>query len=115
MSCDDNCVFCRIVKGLLPSTKVYEDDGYLAFRDIHPAAPVHVLVIPKRHVGRLSECGEADGDLLSGLLLTANKVAAAENLDSSRLIINDGAGVGQTVFHLHAHVLGGADLGEKLL
>lgn len=115
MSTSDECIFCRIIKGEIPSTKIYEDDEYLVFRDIKPAAPTHVLVIPKRHVPRLSECGEKDRNLLSGLMLVAAKAAKLENLDSFRLIINDGAGSGQTVFHLHAHVLGGTNLGERLL
>lgn len=110
-----DCVFCRIVKGEIPSTKVYEDDDFLAFKDINPAAPVHLLIIPKKHVARLSEADKADAGVLSGLLLTAGKVAREQKLDSFRLIINDGAGAGQTVFHLHAHILSGRQLGEKLL
>jgi histidine triad (HIT) family protein len=115
VSDENDCVFCRIVRGELPSAKVYEDGNYLAFRDINPAAPTHVLVVPKRHVPRLSACGEGDGDLLAGLLLTANKAAAADGLADYRLVVNDGPGAGQTVFHLHAHVLGGRELGERLL
>lgn len=110
-----DCIFCKIVRGELPSTKVFEDDAYLAFRDIRPAAPTHILVVPKRHVDRLSVCGDGERDLLAGLLLAANRAAAADRLDAFRLIINDGAGSGQTVFHLHAHVLGGRQLGERLL
>ncbi len=112
---DDTCIFCKIIKGDIPSTKVYEDDDFLAFRDINPAAPSHVLVIPKRHVDKLADCGPDDAALLSGLLLTANKVAKQEQLDSFRLIINNGRGAGQTVFHLHAHVLGGVQMKESLL
>lgn len=115
MTSTQDCVFCRIVRGELPSTKVYEDDAYLAFRDIHPAAPTHILVIPKRHVDKLSVCGDGERDLLAGLMLTAKKAAAADNLGAFRLIVNDGAGAGQTVFHLHAHVLGGKTISEKLL
>ena len=109
------CVFCRIVKGEIPSTKVYEDKDYLVFRDIRPAAPIHLLTIPKHHVARLSDCGDADRELLAGLMLIAAKAAKLEKLDSFRLIINDGSGAGQTVFHLHAHILGGGEMGEKLL
>lgn len=115
MDTTGECVFCHIIKGDIPATKVYEDAEYLAFKDIKPAAPHHFLVIPKRHVPRLSECGEGERGLLAGLLLTVSKVAKLEKLDSFRLIINDGAGAGQTVFHLHAHVLGGATLGERLI
>lgn len=111
----DDCLFCRIIKGEIPSNKVYEDDRVLAFRDIKPAAPTHVLVIPKRHVSRLSDCGEGERELLADLMLACNKAAEAEKLDSCRVIINNGAGAGQTVFHLHAHVLGGTTLGERLL
>lgn len=110
-----DCVFCRIVRNEIPSTKVYEDDAFLAFRDINPAAPVHILVIPKKHIAGLSACGPEDRDVLGDLMLAVGKVAKAERLDSFRLIINDGAGAGQTVFHLHAHILSGKQLGEKLL
>ncbi len=112
---EKDCVFCRIVRGEIPSTKVYEDNGYLVFRDIHPAAPTHLLAVPKRHVAKLSACGEDERELLAGLMLAAGKVAKLEGLESFRLIINDGAGAGQTVFHLHAHVLGGREMGERLL
>lgn len=112
---EQDCIFCRIVGGEIPSTKVYEDDEFLAFRDIRPAAPVHILVIPKRHIPRLSECGPGDRDVLGGLMLCAGHIARMNELDSFRLIINDGAGAGQTVFHLHAHILGGEKLSEKLL
>lgn len=111
----DDCVFCRIIKGEIPSSKVYEDDEFLAFKDIKPAAPVHLLVIPKQHVSRLSECADKDAEMLGKLMLTMGKVARKENLESFRMIINDGAEAGQTVFHLHAHMLSGRNLGEKLL
>ena len=110
-----DCVFCRIIKGEIPSTKVYEDDANLVFRDIKPAAPVHLLVVPKRHVATLSDCGTAERELLGSLMLTAGEAARAEKLDSFRLIVNNGAGAGQTVFHLHAHILGGTAMGERLL
>ncbi len=112
---EKDCVFCRIIRGEIPSTKIYEDENNLVFRDIHPAAPTHVLVIPKRHVPGLSACGEAERGLLSDLMLAAARAAKLEGLESYRLIINDGKGAGQTVFHLHAHVLGGREMGERLL
>lgn len=115
MSTENDCVFCKIVRGEIPSNKVYEDDKILAFRDISPAAPVHVLVVPKRHVASLSDCGESERDLVADIMLGANKVAKKEKLDSCRVIINNGPGAGQTVFHLHAHVLGGREMSEKLL
>lgn len=111
----DDCLFCRIVRGEIPSRKVFEDENNLVFRDISPAAPVHLLAIPKRHVGKLSECGDGERELLADLLLTANKAAEKEGLDAFRLIINNGSGAGQTVFHLHAHILGGIEMKEKLL
>lgn len=111
----DACVFCKIVKGDIPSSKVFENDEFLAFKDINPAAPVHILVIPKRHIPRLSDAGEGDAALLGNLLLAVGAVARELGLESYRLIINDGAGAGQTVFHLHAHILGGRELSEKLL
>lgn len=110
-----DCLFCRIIKGEIPSTKVYEDDKVLVFRDIHPAAPTHVLVVPKRHVDKLGDCGEGERGLIADVMLAANKAAALEKLDAYRVIINNGPGAGQTVFHLHAHVLGGKTLGERLL
>ena len=112
---ENDCVFCRIVKGEIPSTKVFEDEAFLVFKDINPAAPTHLLAIPKRHREKLSECGDADSDILAGLLLTVNKAAKASDLDSFRMIINNGKDAGQTVFHLHAHILGGTNMGEKLL
>lgn len=112
---EDNCVFCKIVQGEIPSTKVYENEDFIAFNDINPAAPVHVLVIPKRHVPRLSEAGREDTAMLGNMLITIGLTAKKLGLDSYRLIINDGAGAGQTVFHLHAHILGGKELSEKLL
>lgn len=115
MGAETECIFCRIVRGEIPATKVFEDDRTLVFRDINPAAPTHLLAIPKRHVPRLSECGDGERELLADLMLTAGRVAKQENLDSFRLIVNDGSGAGQTVFHLHAHILGGRTLTEKLL
>jgi histidine triad (HIT) family protein len=111
----DDCVFCRIIRGEIPSAKVYEDGENLVFRDIKPAAPVHFLAVPKRHVARLADCGEADAGLLSSLLLAAGRAARRENVGDFRLLVNDGAGAGQTVFHLHAHILSVPGLTEKLL
>ncbi len=110
-----DCLFCKIVAGQIPSAKVYEDDAYFVFKDINPAAPVHWLVVPKRHLDRLAAAADRDRDLLGGLLLAAHKAAKANAIGDYRLIINDGPGAGQTVFHLHAHILAGPALGEKLL
>jgi histidine triad (HIT) family protein len=109
------CIFCKIVEGGMPADKVYEDDEFLAFRDIKPAAPVHLLVIPKRHIARLSDAKAEDGDMLGRLLLLAGHIAREQGLDAYRLIVNDGAGAGQTIFHLHAHILSGGEMSERLL
>jgi histidine triad (HIT) family protein len=102
-----DCLFCKIVAGEIPATSVAENEEYLAFRDISPQAPTHVLAIPKRHVPSLNEADDAA--LLGGLVLFARDVARDEGLadDGYRVVINTNAGAGQTVFHVHAHVLGG--------
>jgi histidine triad (HIT) family protein len=104
-----NCLFCRIVERTIPSKILYEDDVALAFEDINPQAPVHALVIPKRHVRSVDELEGAAAGLLSHLLLTCVKIANLQGIAQSgyRLVTNTGANGGQTVFHLHMHVLGG--------
>ena len=102
-----SCLFCRIVAGEIPAAKVAESDSCLAFRDISPQAPVHVLVIPKRHVDSLNEMD--DPAMASALFAMARDVAASEHLDADgyRVTVNTGVNGGQTVGHLHLHVLGG--------
>jgi histidine triad (HIT) family protein len=102
-----DCLFCKIVAGEVPATTVSENDAFLAFRDISPQAPTHVLAIPKRHVASLNETDDAT--LMGDLLLFARDVARDEGLADGgyRVVINTNAGAGQTVFHIHAHVLGG--------
>ena len=104
-----DCVFCRIVRREANATIVFEDDDVLAFRDLHPQAPVHLLVIPKKHVASLAEATEGDGALLGKLLLATRDLAVREGIDATgyRVVANRGRGAGQTVFHLHFHVLGG--------
>ena len=103
-----DCIFCRIVDGGIPANKVFEDEQCLAFRDLHPVAPTHVLVIPKEHIRSTAHAVETHGPLLGHLMLTAAKVAEQEGLASGfRLVANTGADGGQTVDHLHLHVLGG--------
>ena len=102
-----DCLFCKIVAGDIPAEKVHEDELVLAFRDISPQAPTHVLVIPKEHVVSVGGLGDAQQALAGRLLVVAAKVAAAEGLDDFRLVANTGARAGQSVFHLHLHVLGG--------
>jgi histidine triad (HIT) family protein len=102
-------IFSKIIRREIPAQIVYEDEQALAFRDVSPQAPVHILVIPKQPIPKLSEAETGDQALLGHLLLVASKVAAQENLSGFRLVINNGAEVGQTVFHLHLHILGGRD------
>lgn len=105
----DETIFSKIIRGELPCDKVYETDEVLAFRDINPAAPVHVLVIPKKPIVNVGQAEDDDALLLGKLMLAAKEVARQEGLEESgfRLVVNNGAEVGQTVFHLHVHVLGG--------
>jgi histidine triad (HIT) family protein len=104
-----DCIFCKIVEGEVPATKIYEDDDIVAFDDVNPQAPVHALVIPKRHVPTLNDVGPEDADLMGALVLAATKVARIKGLEGSgyRLVTNCLEGAGQAVFHLHTHVLGG--------
>lgn len=107
------CLFCKIVEKKIPAKLVHEDEDTLAFDDVHPQAPIHTLVIPKRHVGSVQDLGEADQTLLARLLLTCRKVANNKGLAGSgfRLVANTGREGGQTVFHLHFHVMGGRQMG----
>lgn len=108
----EDCVFCRIVRGEIPAKKVLETRDVLAFDDIQPAAPVHVIVVPKKHIATLNDAGEADALLLGALLLAAKDAAAAKGLSSAgyRTVINTMAGAGQVVLHAHLHVIGGREL-----
>lgn len=105
-------IFDKIIKGDIPSTKVFEDDKVLAFKDINPGAPVHVLLVPKRRDGldRLSCAEERHKELLGHMMVCVPKVAKAVGLSDFRVVINDGEKAGQTVFHLHMHILGGGPL-----
>jgi histidine triad (HIT) family protein len=103
-------VFGQIARGEAPADVIYEDELALAFRDIHPQAPVHLLVIPRRPLVSLQDAGPEDQALLGHLLLVAQRVAAEAGLRDWRLVVNNGAGAGQTVFHLHLHVLGARPL-----
>ena len=106
----DDCLFCRIVRGEIPSRKVYEDDDILVFHDIYPARPLHVLAIPKRHITSLAEATPADASLLGRLLTVANSIAVENGSpDGFRVIINTGRVGGQEVPHVHAHIVGGPD------
>lgn len=105
----DNCIFCKIIAGEIPSNKVYEDDLVYAFHDIAPAAPVHILIIPKEHICCMNKAEETHKELLGHILLTAGKLAKELGIaeDGYRIINNCGENAGQTVFHLHFHLLGG--------
>ena len=107
-----DCIFCKIIAGEIPSTKVYEDDEILGFRDINPAAPVHVLFIPKKHFADLSEATAQDRDLLGKMLLIIGDEAHKLGLDDGyRVVSNRGEAAGQTVGHFHLHLLGGRQMG----
>ena len=105
-----DCVFCRIVAGDLPSDQVYADDDAVAFRDLDPQAPSHVLVVPRRHVADLAELARSAPELAAPVLRAVDETAQALGLDEYRVVANRGAGAGQAVFHLHLHVIGGRAL-----
>ena len=106
----EDTIFGKIARGEAEAKIVYEDDRALAFHDVNPQAPTHILVIPRKPIDRLSAAEEADGPLLGHLMMVANRVAADAGLEDFRLVVNNGAGAGQAVFHLHLHVLGGRSL-----
>ena len=112
MAPNDRCLFCRIVAGEIPAKKAYEDDDVVAFHDINPQAPVHVLIIPRRHIASLDELTEADANVVGTVVVRAAKIARTLHLESDgyRLVVNMGEGAGQTVFHIHFHILGGRRL-----
>jgi len=111
MSAD--CLFCRIVDGAVPAAKVYEDDHVVAIRDINPQAPVHILLIPRRHVADLADAVETDASLAGRLAAAAVRIARAEGVHARgfRLLTNTGPDGGQAVMHLHFHLLGGRPMG----
>ena len=111
-----DCLFCKIVKGKIPCTKVYEDDQVLAFDDIQPMAPVHVIVIPKKHISTLLDIDSRNISLAGDLISAAQKVAKIKGIDEKgfRVAINCNAEGGQVVFHLHMHILGGRELQDLL-
>ncbi len=104
------CLFCRIVRREIPAQIVHEDEQALVFKDVSPQAPTHVLVIPKRHIGSLNTTADSDESLLGHLQRTASRVAQAAGLTSFRLVMNNGREAGQSVDHLHYHLLAGRTL-----
>ena len=109
MPSNDKCLFCRIAAGEIPAKKVHEDADVVAFHDINPQAPTHVLVIPRKHIAALDELTEADAATIGTTIVRAAKIAHDLRLhdDGYRLVVNNGEGAGQTVFHIHVHILGG--------
>jgi histidine triad (HIT) family protein len=109
---EQDCIFCRVVEGEVRADVIFQDDRCVAFRDINPQAPVHVLLIPREHIESLDDAGRGDEPLLGHILRVAARVANDEGLTESgfRTVINTGAGAGQSVMHLHLHVLGGRAL-----
>ena len=105
----EDCLFCKIVAGEVPSTTVYQDDDIIAFRDIDPKAPTHILVVPRRHIASLNDASEEDQALLGRLVLVARKLASDERIadDGYRVVNNCGSDGGQAVHHIHFHLLGG--------
>ena len=112
----DNCLFCKIIAGDIPSTKVYENEHVYAFRDINPQAPTHILVIPREHIASIAELTADNISSAAHCLEVIPEIAEAEGLSGGfRVISNSGADAGQTVNHLHFHILGGRSLGEGLV
>ena len=113
MATDPQCLFCRIVSGDIPAHKLFEDDQVVAFHDVTPQAPTHVLVIPRRHIASLDDMTESDTATIGETVLRATKIARELHLevDGYRMVVNNGPGAGQTVFHIHFHLLGGRQFG----
>jgi histidine triad (HIT) family protein len=113
----DDCLFCKIVEGEIPSQKVYEDADVLAFKDINPLAPIHILVIPKKHIKSLAHMESNDENLIAKIFVTIDKISEEQGFkeDGYRVISNCGKNGGQEVQHLHFHILGGKKLGTKMV
>ena len=113
---DDNCLFCKIIAGDIPSAKVYEDENVFAFRDINPQAPVHILVVPKEHIACANDIDSSNSAVVAHVFEGIAKIARAEGLDKGYRVINNcGEYGGQTVMHLHFHIIGGEKLSEKII
>ena len=111
----ENCLFCKIAAGVIPSTKVYEDETVLAFRDIAPQAPTHILVIPKANIGSVAEINAENAQVVAHIFEVIPMIAKAENLENGyRVVSNCGDDAGQTVHHLHFHILGGKKLSLEM-
>ena len=114
---NNDCLFCKIIDGQIPSEKVYEDDSVLAFKDINPAAPIHILVIPKKHIDSLAELTQEDKDVIWHIHEVMNIVAEEQGFKENgyRVIVNCGKDSGQEVMHLHYHMLAGTKMGDKIV
>ncbi len=111
----ENCIFCKIIAGDIPSNKVYEDEKVLAFRDIAPMAPTHILVIPKEHIPSVAAITEENSGIVAHMFTVIAKIAAQEGLENGyRVVSNCGPDAGQTVHHLHFHILGGKTLNTEM-
>ena len=112
----NDCIFCKIVKGEIPSTKVYEDESVIAFKDLNPQAPIHILVVPKKHYNNVLDVEEND-NIISKIYYAINKIAKQEGFekDGFRVINNCGKNAGQTVMHMHFHIIAGKKLGEGIV
>jgi histidine triad (HIT) family protein len=107
-----NCLFCKIAEGEIPSNKVYEDDDLFAFHDISPQAPVHILVVPRKHISSLEEAEEGDAALMGKIMMLVQKLAREQGIKAGYRVVNNcGASAGQSVFHIHFHLIGGRALG----
>ena len=113
----DDCVFCKIIKGEIPSEKVYEDEDVIAFKDINPVTPIHILVIPKKHIESLAHMQKEDEAIVGKIYGVINKIAEEKGFKDNgyRVIVNCGKDAGQEVMHLHFHLLAGKQLGEKIV
>lgn len=114
LTTDPDCIFCKIIAGDIPADFVHRGELTVAFRDINPQAPVHLLVVPLAHQPNAAATAADDAAMFADIAVTAKRIAAAEGYDDYRLVFNTGAGAGQTVFHTHAHVLAGSVMGEHL-
>ena len=113
---NENCIFCRIIRGDIPSAKVYEDEYVYAFRDINPQAPVHILVVPKAHIASAADLDADNSVCVAKCFEAIAKIAKAEGLDKGYRVVNNcGEDGGQTVMHLHFHILGGLKLSDKMI
>jgi histidine triad (HIT) family protein len=111
---EPDCVFCKIVAGQIPAERLYEDEALVAFKDLHPQAPFHALVIPKRHLSTLNDFAADDADLAGAMLFAARRLATEHGLPGYRVAMNVNKEGGQVVFHAHLHVLGGRPLKRSL-